>query len=127
MNAINNLDECKSYATLANLEKALAKLGFDSLPRLICYTSTGRATAVFFSSESNAVIFHGFKWVHGFDSWKPAPVTAKPAPVAKPALTVTPCPDCDGLGAFSSDYSRSVHRSDAGSKTCSRCGGSGKI
>jgi len=40
---------------------------------------------------------------------------------------VTECEDCDGLGAFSRDFSRSVRRSDPDSHCCSRCHGTGKL
>ena len=43
---VGNLEDAKSYKTLANLEAALAKLGFTGHNHrwLRAYTSTGRVT-----------------------------------------------------------------------------------
>lgn len=37
------------------------------------------------------------------------------------------CSDCDGRGAFSRNYSRSVWPSDPDSQACSNCHGTGKL
>lgn len=50
---MNNIDTSKSYATEANLVKALTKLGFiNSRPLVVC-NRAGRFTAVFPASECN--------------------------------------------------------------------------
>lgn len=45
--AMLNVDECKSYATEANLLKALTKLGLDKCRPVIVCNRKGRFTAIF--------------------------------------------------------------------------------
>jgi len=47
MNIQMNLDECKSYATEENLNKALKKFGFDTHRHVVARTRDGRWTAIF--------------------------------------------------------------------------------
>lgn len=49
MNRILTLDNCKSYATEANLQKAMDKVGFvnEGDRAIICRTSEGRWTAIY--------------------------------------------------------------------------------
>lgn len=42
-----DINSCKSYATLANLEKALIKIGVENHRKLIVCNTNGRYTAVF--------------------------------------------------------------------------------
>jgi hypothetical protein len=67
MNTPFTFADCKSYATRKNLETAIEKLGFSELPRLVARNDEGRWTAAFFGPDANPVIFHGFKWVFGWD------------------------------------------------------------
>lgn len=52
-----NIDNAKSYATEANLTKALAKLGLDQYRHMVVCTRNGRFTAIFCASEA---ISHGY-------------------------------------------------------------------
>lgn len=52
----------RSYKTVAALDKALEKYGFDKLQHILCYLPDGRVTAVFCDERANPVIFRGFGW-----------------------------------------------------------------
>jgi len=52
-----NIDTAKSYATEANLTKALAKTGLDQYRHMVVRTRDGRFTAIFPASEA---IRHGY-------------------------------------------------------------------
>jgi hypothetical protein len=57
----------KTFASVENLDRALARHGFLGLPHLVCNAPDGRVTAVFFGPDANAVIFAGFQWIVGWD------------------------------------------------------------
>lgn len=52
----------KSYKTVENLDKALVKLGYETLHHILYYFPSGRVTAVFVDEKANPVIFDGFCW-----------------------------------------------------------------
>jgi hypothetical protein len=52
----------RTYATVAALDKALERWGFDKYNHILVYTADGRVTAVFVDKEANPVIFRGFGW-----------------------------------------------------------------
>jgi hypothetical protein len=56
----------KTFKTVANLDKALEKYGFQDLAHILVYTADGRVTAVFVDKDANPVIFRGFMWVFGW-------------------------------------------------------------
>jgi hypothetical protein len=63
------LDNCKAYATQANLEKGLAKLGLDRYDYVECRTAEGKWTAIFSFSDANIrqqESYVCFAAVHGF-------------------------------------------------------------
>ena len=76
-----SLEDCKSYATEANLDKALAKLGLDNYSHgdgtvpcryIKARTADGRWTAIFLASQFFNVNktggYIGFASQHGFMS-----------------------------------------------------------
>lgn len=81
MTNIIELDNAKSYATRANLEKALTKLGLDDYTNgegqspcryIVCQNGEGRWTAIFlvsqFFSMNKTGGYVGFASQHGFTS-----------------------------------------------------------
>ena len=59
------INDCRSYATIANLEKALEKLGFSNDRYIIVWTEKGKVTPIFnFSNiqDGNVMRYacHGF-------------------------------------------------------------------
>ena len=61
-----NIDDCKSYATEANLMKAIEKLGFASHRFLVVCTRNGRFTAIFPVSNLSGGGYMGLYAQHGF-------------------------------------------------------------
>lgn len=80
MNHVLTLTECKSYATEANLMKALNKTGLDNYACegevpcrfIVCQNGEGRWTAIFMVSEyfrtNKTGGYIGFAGRHGFMS-----------------------------------------------------------
>lgn len=71
MNTEILLNDVKSYATEANLRKALAKLGLDNWARyMVTRTADGRWTAIFMVTEylNRNGGYAGFASQHGFMS-----------------------------------------------------------
>lgn len=63
------LENCKAYATQANLAKALAKSGLDHYDYVECRTAEGKWTAVFSFAQARAQqgeCYVAFAAVHGF-------------------------------------------------------------
>ena len=62
------LDECKGYATQANLHKALAKTGLDSYDHIECLKPDGKWTAIFIfeRARQKGQCYMGFAAQHGF-------------------------------------------------------------
>ena len=63
------LDNCKAYATQANLSKALAKLGLDHYDYVECRTAEGKWTAIFSFNRARhgqGECYVAFAAVHGF-------------------------------------------------------------
>lgn len=63
---IFDIDTAKSYATEANLNKALVKLGFDQDRHVVVCTRTGRFTAIFPASNFTNGGYVGLYAAQGF-------------------------------------------------------------
>jgi hypothetical protein len=63
------LETCKAYATQANLEKALAKIGLDRYDYIECRTAEGKWTAIFSFNQARqrqGECYVPFAAAHGF-------------------------------------------------------------
>lgn len=64
-----SIDHCKSYATEANLDKGLERLGLSKYRHIACRKPDGRWTAIFsfaWAQQNMDQHYTGFAACHGF-------------------------------------------------------------